>query len=214
MLLGVGALIIVILLLFLFIPRKTEAPSDQIGNATDTATAGEVVQDTLAGLIGMGKNVQCSFSYEQDGVNSQGVIYISGKKMRGEFVSAIQGANQDTSMIQNGEYSYIWGSAMPKGIKMKASGSAGDTVDTESKKYFDPDKALDYSCKPWSVDDGMFTPPADVTFEDLSAMMESLPGANTGVATGMPDLKNAQCAACDNLSGDAAAQCKSALNCN
>lgn len=214
MILGIGAIIIAILAVLFLIPKKSQAPTigDETANTQQINDSGNLVQNTLSGLLAMGKNSECTFSYDENGVKSQGTIYLSGKKIRGDFSNTVQGKQQESSMINDGEYTYFWGSDMPQGVKMKISGDQVKATE-ETKKYYDPDRAVNYDCKSWNVNNAYFTAPSNVTFTDFSEMMEGLP-TGMGKVTGMPDLKASQCAACDSLSGDAKTQCKTALGCN
>lgn len=212
MILGIGAIVILILGTLFLIPKKSQAPTSTIDNSQQPQADDNSKKNTLSGLLAMGKNTECTFSYEVNGVNSQGTIYISGNKMRGDFSTTIKGSAQESSMINDGEYTYFWGSAMPQGVKMKVSADQAKATD-ETKKYYDPDRTVDYDCKTWTVKEVYFIPPTNVTFSDLSKMMEALP-TGMGKITGMPDLKPAQCAACNALSGDEKAQCMSAFKCN
>jgi hypothetical protein len=178
--------------------------------AGDDTSMMESGKNSLMGLMGMGKNLQCDFNYETAGkAGSKGSVYVSGKKVHGEFTSEVNGKESTMHMIQDGEYSYVWGSAMPEGIKMKvaADTNTGANTSTGTSQYFDPQQQMDFNCKPWSVDASKFAVPTNVTFRDMSAMMMPTGGTN-GAA-----MKAGQCAACAQLQGEAKTTCEKQLGC-
>lgn len=164
-------------------------------------------KNTLMGLMSMGKNLQCNFDYVTEGkAGTKGTIYVSGKKVYGEFESEVDGQKTTMRMIQDGDYSYIWGSAMPEGMKMKIVVPEGkaDTSAPANNQYFDPNQQMDFDCSPWGGDPSKFVIPSDVTFRDMSAMMQQ----PTGEAA-----KQGQCAACAQLQGEAKTMCEKQLGC-
>ena len=130
---------------------------------------------TLQALLGLGQNLQCSFSSE--GLK-EGKMYISGKKVRGDFtVEDETSAESSVSMIQDGEWMYYWGSAMPQGMKMKLDLSAQADANASTGNQWtqvDPNVALDYNCDAWRVDASKFTPPANVEFVDLETQLQMM----------------------------------------
>jgi len=213
MLAVIAVLVILLLLGAFFFMKKSDKPatSGTTGDTTmeqeegnDDTSMMENGKNTLMGIMGMGKSLECSFSYETAGkAASTGLMFISGQKVYGEFGSEVGGKQATTNMIQDGEYIYMWGSAMPEGIKMKAvttvpTGGAGVTT-PQNTQYFDPNQQMDFKCKPWNADNAKFTVPSDVTFRDMSAMME--------------DAKKGQCAACAQLQGEAKTTCEKQLGC-
>ena len=40
----------------------------------------------------------------------------------------------------------------------------------------DFEKNMDFKCAAWAVDESKFTPPANITFTDLSGMLQNLDG--------------------------------------
>lgn len=176
-------------------------------NNPESAPQDASEKNTLAGLLASGKNVQCAFtSTGPDQKETKGTVIVHGMRMRGDFTVDTDGKPMMTSMIRDGDTAYMWGSAMPEGIKMKFS--PDDIAANENvNKYVDPNMEADYSCKPWSGSESEFVPPAGMTFRDMSAMMDSVKNS-----TNM--MGGSQCAVCDNLEGEAQTACKQQLNCN
>lgn len=159
---------------------------------------------SLRELMGMTTNQTCTFKDEMQNI---GTVYTGGGKFRADFSSTSNGVTMNTHMISDASTVYFWFDGNEKGFKMNLS-EIEKTGDTGTSSSVDVDKTIDYTCKPWSVDQSKFALP-DVSFDDFSAMMEAMPAAPSGTG----DLTSMQCAACNNLPADAAKECKAALNC-
>ncbi|MDD3645951.1 MAG: hypothetical protein PHH06_00925 [Candidatus Gracilibacteria bacterium] len=136
-------------------------------------------------------NLKCVTHIEQeDGVTDQ-TIYLSGDKVRIDFIVT----NNDNTTIENhvindGEYSYNWG---PQGAyKMKIEDDLSyDDINTENEDmdisvnesdYVDYpsnlDEAMeqmtDTNCKKWDVDNSVFKVPSGIVFQDMEQMLQEL----------------------------------------
>lgn len=124
---------------------------------------------SMKDLIARGGEYKCSFTHSTDAGDSSGTVYISGMKMRGDFVSVITAgeASMESHMISDGEFTYVWSPAMPMGMKMKITEEmtpSGTTV-----QAVPVDQELDYSCEKWNVVESQFSLPAGVNFTELKA---------------------------------------------
>ena len=200
-----GFIILALLAVLFFVKRN---PSSTGGLQTPSTTS-ETTKDTLANLLTQNGSVKCEYSYTpKDGEKTSGKMYVSNGMMNGEFKTMMNGKESLVYMINDGTYSYTWGTGMPEGIKFKnPTEITGQPVSNESNKYVDLNQQYDYKCSSWSKDNGKFAPPTDVKFNDVSSMMKQTQDKN-----GM--MKQTQCATCDSLSGDAQTQCKTTLGCN
>ncbi len=185
------------------------------------------VGQTFAQLMGMGQSLKCTYEYN-DGTNvSSGTMYMTdeGERLRGEFSFTQSGAGpMQMNMVRVDGYNYMWGSAMPQGMKTKVTeenrAQLFDNSDANTAAIND----TEYKCESWNVDASMFAVPTNVQFSDMSAMMDAMkgtmndamqavPGARAEVgANGNLDVKAMQCAACDQA-GSAREQCRQALGC-
>ncbi len=107
---------------------------------------------------------------------------VSGKKMKAEGISYDKSMTSG-AMMSDGSFTYIWDTVSKKGMKMtipteedveklKDQGqNVPDFSKEEVKKEYE-DKGYTMDCKETRVSDSDFIPPTDVTFTDLSAMME------------------------------------------
>ena len=136
--------------------------------AVETATTGEAEKfnGSFMDLMGRGGTYECRFSSDVDGSKSEGVVYVSDKKIRGNFMSTVDGKEVRSSMIQDGESMYVWSEAMPKGIKMKAAAMTATGAKAPAG-MFDPSLAMNYDCKPWKTDSAWFVAPPNVEFMSL-----------------------------------------------
>lgn len=177
--------------------------------------SGERASGTLAALMASGQNLECTFSYD-DGTNvSSGTVYMTAgaSRIRGDFnITESAGGAMEVHMIRDGGYNYLWGSALPQGIKTKI------TVENEGKLFDSETGSVDentqFDCFAWDVDESKFRLPAGVEFMDLSAAVPSMQGAPS-IQEGRSNMKDIQCSACDQApAGAAREQCRLALGCN
>lgn len=191
-------------------------------NSNDSEGTGEAMNQqapeesgTFASMMASGKNLECSFEYNDGGTNvSSGVVYMTkgAKQIRGDFNFQQSGLGaMDVYLIRNDGYNYIWGTSLPQGIKSKITAEDGI-------KLFDTTEGpgvaenTTFYCENWNVDQSKFALPSGVEFMDLSAQVEAATGASTGSMGGMKDV---QCAACNQLpAGGGREQCLAALSCN
>lgn len=149
--------------------------------ATTPETTGEQTSDltSIAAMMAAGKPISCTMS-KKDGTNSMAYM-MKDKKIKVTGISG-QGEAQSSSMITDGTYMYTWDDATKKGMKLALDGkdiaseartqAAAPTLQSdEDKKKFE-DQGYDVKCATATIDDTEFVPPTDVTFEDLSVMME------------------------------------------
>lgn len=163
----------------------------------------------------MGNNsVRCQYQTEIDGQPSQGTVYVTEGKVRGEFVSG----SSNSFMISDGAYSYIWGDEYETGLKMPVletdSTATPEPLPSDMPRGFDMDQEVEYQCNAWNPDQSFFVPPIDIEFVDYSQLIKALPTSLTAPAAGAESDEGSACAACDALSGDMKTQCLAALSCN
>lgn len=134
---------------------------------TDDTKADNLFNGSMKDLIARGGDYKCTFSHSTDVSDSSGTVYVSGQKMRGDFTSneKVSGTTSESHMINDGEFSYVWSSAMPMGLKMKITNDTTAGADTTSG--VDVNQKLDYSCEKWNGDASQFSLPASVNFTEL-----------------------------------------------
>jgi hypothetical protein len=168
-------------------------------------SANEVIKSSLKSILETGQTVTCSVNYpDQEG--GKGTIYISGKRMAGEFTTVVEGKEVASNMIQDGNSVYIWSSDRPtEGIKMTLTEEQKNSAQKDLQGI-NLNKEGNVNCKPWGADPAKFVPPSNINFTDLSAMMN---GALKG-ATGAAGKEQSPCAAIPDAA--AKAECEKSLN--
>lgn len=195
---------VLLLLLAFFLMRRAVS----VSNTSKTSGNAELTKESIADLLTRTDSIQCQYTHTlQAGITSSGTVYVSGGKMNGEFQTMVSGKESTIHVINDGTYSYTWGTDLPQGIKIKSPKVKTELpTSNETTKYVDPNLKYDFQCNPWVVDNKMFTPPQSVAFRDMSAIIED---TQKKVGT----MQQSQCAACANLTGETQAQCKKTLNC-
>jgi hypothetical protein len=138
-----------------------------------------IVASSLKDLLGLGKNVTCTVKSTDPENPGESTVYVSGKKMSGEFTTVTEGKTYSMAMISDGEYTYMWNTADKKGTKMKTidpeeinASPLPKTENDTTNTPVDLEEKVDMSCVPWVVDGSKFTVPSDVVFTDLSEMLK------------------------------------------
>ncbi len=203
LLIGIIALLLLIGGYFVF---KKSSPTNSPGNQNSQAPK------SLKDLFTAGIAQKCTFSTGGDSSAQDGTTYIANGKLRGDFVTDIDGKSTQTHMIVVSNTSYIWMDGQNTGFKSTFNPSdyeAAESGDSgkDTTAGLDFNKQADYKCSAWVVDDSLFTPPVDVKFSDFSELMK--PAA---VTPGEPS-SGTQCSVCDSLSGEDKTQCRTALSC-
>lgn len=159
---------------------------------------------SLKDLIMKGIPQSCTFS----GEGNEGSVFVSGKKVRGDFNTTTEGKMTTSHMIIDGNTSYMWMDDQKEGFKMSFDTSAENATpapgETTSGESFDANANMDYKCSPWLEDSSKFALPSGVTFTSF-AIPSAQPGASGS--------DSSQCSYCDSLTGDSQSQCLTALNC-
>ncbi len=170
------------------------------------------ITGTVLDLIRSGKNMKCTFSYDDDDAGStQGTTYVSGQKMRGDY-AVVTSKNEtiESHMISDGTWMYTWGSALPQGMKMKMDTFSADETSAQDAQAVNQNikelqNKVDYKCQGWSVDNSKFELPSEIEFTDYSEFLDKLKSS-------MPAKGN--CSACDMIEDESAkTQCQKALGC-
>ena len=211
-------------------PVKTEVTTD----ATAQVSSGMSMKDLLASVA----STKCTVSTSNDKINSSGVVYVSGGKMRSDFTSVtkegpLAGKSMLAHMIVDTDMSYMWGEGeMKVGIKIARKDILDVTPENgetpANQAAMDMNEKSDFKCEKWTLDAAEFVPPTSITFNDMSAMMQNIPKAPvkaTGAAnvdiqtttapipTGMtPQQKQQMCGACESA-GAGKSQCLQQLGC-
>ena len=134
-------------------------------SGTETASAGAFT-GSMGDLLGRGGDWKCTFDVTNSGAHSMGTVYVSEKRLRGDFSSTLPQVKQvvDSHMIQDNGFVYVWTSLSSQGFKTKTSLGTEDATTKFNGQGVDINQKYGYNCTPWTVDAAMFTLPASVTF--------------------------------------------------
>lgn len=143
-------------------------PSPQVVVSHEgTGFKGTGTPSTISDLLTRGGDQICTVTINTPDVDSTGMMYISGKKVRGIFTSKVIKTNIviDSSMVQNDGWVYSWSSMMSHGYKAPAATMGGNQTIPISDAYsFEYNQGIEYRCNSWTVDPSFFQLPTWTTF--------------------------------------------------
>lgn len=145
-------------------------------NGTDEGGAGA---STFAALVAGGGSRTCTVTMDTNGSSSEGTVYISDGKVRGDFTSSVNGQSMTAHMIQADGYMYSWTDAVAQGVKVSLS--QAQKSGTTQNQGVDPNAQVDYDCSAWMADSGKFAVPSNVTFMELGANAGANAAGNANV---------------------------------
>lgn len=169
---GVGA--------YFIVGRDTAETSEtvveeMVSEQSDSQRASsEVVTESmsLTDIINEQKNQLCTFTdSETKGV---GTVFIGDRDFRGDFQTDINDKASVTHMIVLDTTDvYVWMEGETQGFKTSMSGLTDLSEFGEETTAFNINKAVDYECYPWTLDNSQFELPQAVEFRDMSSMLEN-----------------------------------------
>lgn len=169
----VAVIIIAVIGGYMVLNKKSTAPSQPTTSQEQSGQDEGIVKGSIKSLLSGGKNVSCSVKYPIGDSTSEGKVYVTENKMRGDFTTTVEGKTMESHMISDGSYSYSWVSGTPQGVKIKIDETQAKASPVAGQsQQVDIDAQIDMNCSSWGVDNSMFTPPADVKFTDFSSMMK------------------------------------------
>ncbi len=195
---------------FFLMSKNSGTPSSQLAQPTQEANK----LNSLRSLLTSGVAQSCSFSSTNDNSTSEGTVYTTGGKVRGDFTVTVSDKTTKSHMIVDGQTSYIWMDGQKTGFKSSFSATPGAEASpsgsASANGNFNVDANLNYNCKPWVVDNSMFSLPTGIDFMSTETLQQNL---NVKTGTGTGSTQPSQCSACNSLSGAEKTQCLTALKC-
>ena len=142
----------------------------------------------LVSLVASSEPQTCTF----DNGTERGKIFVADGKMKGEFVSKIEGGEQAGSVIVDGASTYLWSEGGTQGIILPYDSGNGNLEDAVIPTGFvDGTRRLDYECRPWKKNLKVFELPKDVAFSQPQGsqiqIMENQEGTESGNIIITPD---------------------------
>ena len=211
-------LLVITSMFFTACNKKTDQDQQPAQNDTQESS----VKGNLKDLLGMGKNIKCTFSDEQDGVSLDIETYISGNKVR--TTTTQKSPDNETFVydtIMDDTWVYNWdsmGNAYKMNLKemeelaqkYSENDESADTS-TEMPAVEDIQKEFDYKCNPWVPDNSKFQVPSNINFIDQGEIMEETIQQTEEIKENLQDM----CSMCNNMPDEESKNaCLENLGCN
>lgn len=148
---------------------------DANGLPTGGASASAQGVGTFKDFVARGGNWSCTVSVNNPEAPTTGTVYLSGEQMRGDFVStpvALGGQQIASYMIRTDGMFYTWTNLTAQGVKVAAQTTEGASP---ADQVINMSAEVQYDCQPWVADATKFAIPAEITFMDVQAQMQSQP---------------------------------------
>ena len=188
--------------------KPSTSPTNTTSASSETKPKNSMASNTLQDLFSGGKSQKCTFDAKTSTGENKGTVYVTSDKAYAAFDLTASGKTTTSYLIRTGDTFYIWGGALPSGIKMTMSLSdMAKKSGQYSSSGFNPTAKADYSCSGWSADQSLFTPPANVKFIDAGSL--ELPSGTVK----NPPGSTSQCNICNSLTGDAKSTCLNSFHC-
>lgn len=188
----IGAIVILIVIgggvFYMSRPQTNVEPVSETSMATveatneDTQTETEVsptpatTSGSLKSLLSSTTSQQCNFQdTSTPSASSEGTVYVSQQKMRGDFSTTSNGLTQKSHIIIDGSKSYIWIDGQKQGF-VTSFNATSTTAPTNASQSLDLNQKINFSCNSWNPDSSQFTRPSTVQFTDITEF--SAPGNN------------------------------------
>ncbi len=196
----VAAVVIVFLLaggaVYLKLSKTAVNPQNQTANASPTpkpTQAGKSPMKSLIDLLSQNQSLHCTFNNTTaNGGVYQGTIYVANGNMRGNFSTTENNKETFANVIRKENETYVWTNNSKTGFKMTVS-IQDLSNNTQANQYVNSSEKINYSCFPWTVDNSMFIPPANIQFTDVTSLMPHgssapfvSPSATSGTQTASP----------------------------
>ena len=161
----------------------TQTGSENLAN-TDTKTDSESMNLWQKFNAGEKVNLKCEIETEQEWWKIKQIVYISSPNIRMDMNVANKAWDNESHMIMDSQYSYIWGANGPamkmKNVKDDANKDVENIPENNTEKNPEQDmknnlENIPYNkCSEWIVDDSMFKLPAWTEFMDMETLQEDM----------------------------------------
>lgn len=137
----------------------------------EQANAGNTTDASIKEFLAAGENKKCTFI---DADTSGTAHFASGQRMRLDYRQAGDDPSSG-SMIIRTDKQYIWDGETKEGMTFAFSAEErSETGQNTNQESVDTNKNYRFTCESWNVDENLFTPPTDVTFQDFTQLMQQL----------------------------------------
>ena len=185
---------------------KIKSPTSN--GSIEKQSAGSKAKETLQSMLGVGKQVKCTWKQTNEDMDVEGIAYVDNKKAKIEIKmknnnpsASEQMPDMTISTYTDGEWAYSWGGYSDQGMKFKideADQMAPDTNeesngDTKNEIMKNWNEEFEYDCSSWKVDNSVFQLPSDIEFKDLEQeIKEQMEGAKD-MCNSLPSPQKEEC---------------------
>jgi len=196
-------------------PPADTAPADTPPADTGDSSMAELVAGTFNTVLGLGKSLECTVSYVEEGTDYEQVTYFSNNKFRSDVDIIDQTEPFESHVINDGTWLYMWSSMQAQGTKFLLEDMEGDaSADDYDAEAVDLEKQYEFKCVPWIADNSKFVPPSNIEFVDIGDMMQDM-AANMPTQDELDQGIADACAICANAPTEADRQeCMEGLGCD
>lgn len=166
------------------VPSLTPTPSPEAINQATNETTGNQTAEDLAQAVMTGDEMQCAINNLDKGESIK--FLTKDKKMK--VATNVNGDEQNSYMISDTQFLYIWTEGQTTGVKTRVpteaeikdlQDTAGESQQQSITDFSQEDVQEQYrnqgytiDCRPGEVNDAEFIPPSNITFQDMSALMD------------------------------------------
>jgi hypothetical protein len=156
---------------YMFFRNKSESGSilEEVNSEQTQNTRESGKKTAFSEFLKQGGSYRCTVNQSVNGTDTEGIVYVNGNMIRGEYNTKVQGMSIDSTMIVRDGYTYNWTSMAPNmGFKAKVAVSGGNSSTGTSGTYsFNSEEIGDYNCETWTVDASKFVLPSGVSFKEV-----------------------------------------------
>lgn len=130
---------------------------------------------TMNQLLASKEDLECVYTQVNDQASTNGILYVSGGKVRGDFTvevkaaSGVQAQTFSSHLVTDGKQVWLW----PLSPEMPNQG-VSIAVDPTKKDEVNLDQSFNADCKAWTKDDAKFIAPTEVQFSDAADLEKAI----------------------------------------
>jgi hypothetical protein len=140
--------------------------------------SGKVVQGQLLEVLKAGSDITCSYEQSDKASLQRGTIYVSGVKYRGDFEVGTGSKIDQTHLIGDGEWYYVWTNGATQAFKLNITQLEGQGATNSAAKmlsgYSKLGESTKLACENWKANPTMFVAPTDYYFIDMTEKLIQL----------------------------------------
>lgn len=155
-----------------YVSSKDKTTSENITSSqTETqATTGETITiSNPSDLATKGGQYKCTFNMVDPNTELSGVVYVDGKKYRGDFVTTVKAVDQTvtTHSLSDGGFAYTWNNNTNTGFKFSVAGLGEKGMPVSTGIDFSMGVNAQWKCGVTKLDIATFAVPRGINFSQL-----------------------------------------------